>query len=48
MIFSGGQGGDETVPEGPAMLENAIAHGLPATDGWGGDAIEDDLAKYGV
>lgn len=34
MIFSGGQGGDETVPEGQAMLEYAIAHGLPATDGW--------------
>ncbi|MGY5263385.1 ElyC/SanA/YdcF family protein [Lactiplantibacillus plantarum] len=27
MIFSGGQGGDETVLEGQAMLEYAIAHG---------------------
>ncbi|KGE75689.1 membrane protein [Lactiplantibacillus paraplantarum] len=34
MIFSGGQGGDETVPEGQAMLEYAIAHGLPVKDGW--------------
>ncbi|ARN89289.1 YdcF family protein [Levilactobacillus brevis] len=30
VIFSGGQGGDETVPEGQAMREYAIAHGLPA------------------
>lgn len=33
MIFSGGQGGDETVPEGQAMLDYAIAHGLPPEDG---------------
>ncbi|VDG20326.1 integral membrane protein [Lactobacillus plantarum JDM1] [Lactiplantibacillus mudanjiangensis] len=34
MIFSGGQGGDETIPEGQAMLAYAIQHGLPATNGW--------------
>ncbi|MFC6181280.1 YdcF family protein [Lactiplantibacillus daowaiensis] len=34
MIFSGGQGGDETVPEGQAMLAYAIKQGLPATNGW--------------
>lgn len=34
MIFSGGQGPDETVPEGQAMLAYAIAHGLPAAAGW--------------
>jgi len=34
MIFSGGQGGDETVPEGQAMLNYAISQGLPAKDGW--------------
>jgi len=34
MIFSGGQGGDETVPEGQAMLQYAREHGLPATAGW--------------
>lgn len=34
MIFSGGQGSDESVPEGQAMLDYAIAHGLPATNGW--------------
>ncbi|ETY73135.1 YdcF family protein [Lactiplantibacillus fabifermentans] len=34
MIFSGGQGPDETVPEGQAMLDYAIAHGLPAEAGW--------------
>lgn len=33
MIFSGGQGGDETVPEGQAMLDYAISQGLPAADG---------------
>lgn len=30
MIFSGGQGGDETIPEGLAMQRYAIAHGIPA------------------
>ena len=34
MIFSGGQGGDETVPEGQAMLDYAISQGLPAEAGW--------------
>lgn len=34
MIFSGGQGGDETVPEGQAMLDYAISQGLPAKAGW--------------
>lgn len=34
MIFSGGQGGDETVPEGQAMLAYAIKNGLPAEHGW--------------
>ena len=34
MIFSGGQGGDETVPEGQAMLDYAIEHGLPPENGW--------------
>ncbi|CAM3159612.1 YdcF family protein [Lactiplantibacillus plajomi] len=33
MIFSGGQGADETVPEGRAMLAYAVQHGLPAADG---------------
>lgn len=33
IIFSGGQGGDETVPEGQAMLEYAVAHGLPRQQG---------------
>ncbi|PWF99776.1 YdcF family protein [Levilactobacillus bambusae] len=33
MIFSGGQGGDETIPEGQAMLNYAEQHGLPAADG---------------
>ncbi|KRK47323.1 hypothetical protein GPK34_09920 [Secundilactobacillus kimchicus] len=30
LILSGGQGGDETVPEGQAMRDYAIAHGIPA------------------
>lgn len=30
LIFSGGQGGDETVPEGAAMKRYALAHGAPA------------------
>jgi len=30
IIFSGGQGGDETVPEGGAMRKYALAKGLPA------------------
>jgi len=34
MIFSGGQGPDETIPEGQAMLQYAQQHGLPATAGW--------------
>ncbi|RRK09922.1 YdcF family protein [Lactiplantibacillus garii] len=34
MIFSGGQGADETVPEGQAMLDYAVKHGLPAEHGW--------------
>jgi len=34
MIFSGGQGSDETVPEGQAMLDYAVAQGLPAEAGW--------------
>ncbi|KRM71274.1 YdcF family protein [Lacticaseibacillus brantae] len=29
MIFSGGQGGDEAIPEGLAMQRYAIAHGVP-------------------
>lgn len=29
IIFSGGQGRDETVPEGQAMLDYAVAHGMP-------------------
>lgn len=33
MIFSGGQGGDEKVPEGTAMLEYALKQGLPENDG---------------
>jgi len=32
MIFSGGQGGDETVPEGEAMRQYAIAHGVAVND----------------
>lgn len=32
LIFSGGQGGDETVPEGMAMQKYAIDQGLPAKD----------------
>jgi len=34
MIFSGGQGSDETVPEGQAMLDYAVAQGLPVEAGW--------------
>lgn len=34
MIFSGGQGGDETIPEGQAMLDYAISQGLPVEAGW--------------
>nr|WP_234005649.1 YdcF family protein [Lactobacillus sp. CBA3606] len=34
LIFSGGQGSDETLPEGQAMLAYARAQGLPATAGW--------------
>ncbi|WP_125588115.1 YdcF family protein [Companilactobacillus jidongensis] len=33
MIFSGGQGGDEKIPEGTAMLSYALKQGLPKTDG---------------
>lgn len=33
MIFSGGQGADETVPEGQAMLTYALTQGLPVADG---------------
>lgn len=33
MIFSGGQGPDETKPEGQAMLEYALSQGLPVADG---------------
>lgn len=33
MVFSGGQGPDETVPEGQAMLKYAISQGLDATAG---------------
>lgn len=32
MIFSGGQGGDETMPEGEAMRQYAVAHGVGAND----------------
>lgn len=32
MIFSGGQGGDETIPEGEAMRRYAVAHGVGAND----------------
>ncbi|WP_428958326.1 YdcF family protein [Levilactobacillus brevis] len=40
VIFSGGQGGDETVPEGRAMRDYAIAHGLPADQ-----ALVEDQSK---
>ena len=43
MIFSGGQGGDETVPEGQAMLDYAVAHGLPAERGWAETASKTTL-----
>lgn len=43
MIFSGGQGGDETVPEGQAMLAYAVAHGLPADHGWAETASKTTL-----
>ncbi|KRK81298.1 YdcF family protein [Companilactobacillus nodensis] len=33
MIFSGGQGGDEKLPEGTAMLGYALKQGLPEIDG---------------
>lgn len=33
MIFSGGQGGDELIPEGTAMLEYALKQGLPKENG---------------
>ncbi|MFD1418831.1 YdcF family protein [Companilactobacillus keshanensis] len=33
MIFSGGQGGDELVPEGNAMLDYALKQGLPEENG---------------
>ncbi|WP_263850043.1 YdcF family protein [Secundilactobacillus paracollinoides] len=32
MILSGGQGGDETVPEGEAMRKYAVAHGIDPND----------------
>lgn len=32
MIFSGGQGGDETIPEGEAMRQYAVAHGVGSND----------------
>lgn len=40
IIFSGGQGGDETVPEGVAMRQYALDHGLPADM-----AIAEDQSK---
>ncbi|MFD1455081.1 YdcF family protein [Levilactobacillus lanxiensis] len=40
IIFSGGQGGDETVPEGVAMRQYAIDHGLPPEQ-----AIAEDQSK---
>ncbi|MFC6288811.1 YdcF family protein [Levilactobacillus angrenensis] len=40
MIFSGGQGGDETVAEGVAMRRYALAKGLPADH-----AIAEDQSK---
>ncbi|WP_056988704.1 YdcF family protein [Lacticaseibacillus camelliae] len=32
IIFSGGQGSDETLPEGRAMQQWAVAHGVPQAD----------------
>lgn len=32
LIFSGGQGGDELLPEGEAMQKYAVEHGVPETD----------------
>lgn len=40
MIFSGGQGGDETVPEGEAMRQYAVAHGVD-----GNDALAETASK---
>ncbi|WP_407888483.1 YdcF family protein [Levilactobacillus sp. N40-8-2] len=40
IIFSGGQGADETVPEGVAMRQYAIDHGLPPEQ-----AIAEDQSK---
>jgi len=40
IIFSGGQGGDETVPEGVAMRDYALAKGLPADH-----AVAEDRSK---
>ena len=32
IIFSGGQGGDEAIPEGLAMQRYAVSHGIPEAD----------------
>ncbi|WP_125573117.1 YdcF family protein [Levilactobacillus huananensis] len=40
IIFSGGQGGDETIPEGVAMRQYALRQGLPAEN-----AIAEDQSK---
>ncbi|WP_416353534.1 YdcF family protein [Agrilactobacillus fermenti] len=32
LVFSGGRGGDETIAEGLAMQDYAVAHGVPRTD----------------
>lgn len=40
IILSGGQGGDEKIPEGQAMLKYAVTHGVAQTD-----AIAEDKSK---
>ncbi len=32
LVFSGGQGGDELLPEGEAMQKYALDHGIPESD----------------